>query len=184
MIGLRVPITADELEEAERFCCEFRKLKPYPICGEYVESELQLAGKLGEIVAAKLFKATVNFGVFSGADLYDFKIDDQMVSVRSIQVNRNMNHDYQLIWRTHETMPDIFIQVLIAPDRTYGLVTGYISKQDFLERCRKQESWGHVGKSRWATDNTPLVVSRWVLKGIEGLLKSTMPAPAVQGSLF
>jgi hypothetical protein len=133
-LDLRVRYTEADRRQVWAFVDELLRMKP----ADALRAAGTRAGKLGEVAFSKVFGHPVDWGVrLGGDDGIDFTLDDgTTVDVKSIKVAANMNFNYQLPIDLAKAHCTYYVQVLVAPDWDYGLITGGTSLAQFKRRAQ------------------------------------------------
>ena len=115
----------------------------------------QMAGKLGELAFGKHFNWPVDFRIVLGGDGgVDFRLNDGLtVDTKSIWVQTRMDYNYTLALLAAERLSTHFVQVLVDVEFTRAVITGWISREQFLVIATPHTAWNTDGEA-------PLTVRR------------------------
>jgi hypothetical protein len=113
---------------------------------EYDRLDFECVGKLGEVAFSHHFGWPVDWIVRLGGDGWDFELSNgETVDVKSVPVEKSMGYDFGIPIGEGESLATYYVQVLVAPDRQYGLITGGISRERFDAIAREEAGWQHRG---------------------------------------
>jgi hypothetical protein len=159
---IAVAFTDEDHRRVETFVQQIVAQKPNVRRTQLSETDrmdFEVVGKLGEVAFSHHFGWPVDWGVRLGGDLCDFELaNGETVDVKSVPVQKNMDHDYGIPVGDGESLATYYVQVLVSPDRQRAVITGGISRERFDAISYKEEGWQHRGEVR------PNVVSRSSLK--------------------
>ena len=115
----------------------------------------QMSGKLAEMAFGKHFGWPVDFSIGLGGDGgVDFRLQDGLtVDTKSIWVQTRMDYNYTLALLATERLSTHFVQVLVDVEFTCAVITGWISREQFLAIATPHTAWSTDGEA-------PLTVRR------------------------
>lgn len=156
---MRVDFTAEEIGQVCWFVEQIKRAKPNvrrtaPQSEEFRDGN-ELAGKLGEVAFGRHFGRGVDWEVRLGGDVFDFQLEDgTTVDTKAVLVLKNIDYDFTMPLAPEEMKADYYVQVLVDKTLDFGVLTGWIGREDFLARASKETSWSHRGVYE------PLVIRR------------------------
>ena len=115
----------------------------------------QMAGKLAELAFGRHFGWPVDLSIGLGGDGgVDFRLRDGLtVDTKSIWVQTRMDYNYTLALLATERLSTHFVQVLVDVEFTCAVITGWISREQFLAIATPHTAWSTDGEA-------PLTVRR------------------------
>ena len=118
----------------------------------------QMSGKLAEMAFGKHFGWPVDFSIGLGGDGgVDFRLQDGLtVDTKSIWVQTRMDYNYTLALLATERLSTHFVQVLVDVEFTCAVITGWISREQFLAIATPHTAWSTDGEAPLAVRRSQL----------------------------
>ena len=160
-----VPLTREDRHRVEVFVKQIVAQKPNKRRTELSTDDrlaFEIVGKLGEVAFSHHFGWPVDWVVRLGGDSWDFELPNgETVDVKSVPVKRNMGYDFGIPIGEGESLATYYVQVLIAPNRLYGVITGGISRERFYDTAHEEDGWEHRGSVRPRVVNRSQLSQAW-----------------------
>jgi len=145
-MDIRVALTPDDRDTVAQFVERLTAIKSGTRRFQMTSAEsldYEISGKLVEVAVGRHFGWPVDWSIHPGGDGHvDFTLrDGSTLDCKGTHVRLNMHHDYSLALPVDEALADYYVQALVAPDSTFALITGGISRARFLALARPQTDW-------------------------------------------
>ena len=145
-MDIRVELTPDDRDTVQTFVERLTAIKSGSKRFEMTAAEsldYEISGKLVEVAVGRHFGRPVDWSIHPGGDGHvDFTLQDgSALDCKGTHVRANMTHDYSLALPVDEVLADYYVQALVAPDSTFALITGGISRARFMALARPQTDW-------------------------------------------
>jgi hypothetical protein len=145
-MDIRVALTPDDRDTVAQFVERLTAIKSGRRRFQMTDAErldYEISGKLVEVAVGRHFCWPVDWSIHPGGDGHgDFTLrDGSTLDCKGTHVRANMGHDYSLALPPDEVLADYYVQALVAPDSTFALITGGISRARFLALARPQTDW-------------------------------------------
>jgi len=145
-MDIRVALTPDDGNTVADFVERLTAIKSGTRRFQMTDAErldYEISGKLVEVAVSRHFGWPVDWSIHPGGDGHaDFTLrDGSTLDCKGTHVRLNMHHDYILALPPDEIVADYYVQALVAPDSSFALITGGISRARFLALARPQTDW-------------------------------------------